>query len=111
MNQPKLTAEVFTFPYKGKHVIYAPFQQVMLLVNETMVNLLVDIRDGTYHGNGSEDEAKIIKFLKERRIVDGPEEKPPVAPNSRHFNQPESRSSRPTSATCAVFIAMPQPGR
>ena len=68
MKKPELTTELFTFPYRGKYVLYAPFRPLMILTNEATINLLTDIKEGTYRGNGNEDEEKIIRFLRERGI-------------------------------------------
>ncbi|UCE08269.1 MAG: radical SAM protein, partial [bacterium] len=96
MNKPELTAELFTFPYRGKHIIYAPFRPVMILANEATVNLLADIKDGTYRGNGNEEEEKIISFLREKGILDGKSEKPPITPDSQAF-QPTAVTLFPTN--------------
>ena len=96
MKNPELTAELFTFPYKGKHVIYAPFRPVMILANDATINLIADIRDGRYNWNGNKDEEKIIDFLREKGILDSKPEKPPVSPNSQTF-QPCAVTLFPTN--------------
>ncbi|MBC8179613.1 radical SAM protein [candidate division KSB1 bacterium] len=86
MKKPKLTAELFTFPHNGKHVIYAPFRHVMVLGNEATVNLLADIKNGTFRKTGTDEEKKTLKILREKGIIDGEPEKHPVSPNSQEFH-------------------------
>ncbi len=93
---PNLTAEIFAFPYREKYVLYAPFVPLMILTNEATVNLLADIKDGVYRRNGDEDEEKIVAFLREKGILDGAPEKPPIAPNSQAF-QPTAVTLFPTN--------------
>lgn len=85
MKMPKVTTELFTFPHRGKHVIYAPFRHAIILTNEATVNLLAEIKEGSFKWNGSDDEEKIIKFLREKGILDSKKDKLPVSPNTGKF--------------------------
>jgi len=96
MRKLKLSADIFTFRHKGKHVIYAPLRHVMILGNDALANLIASIRDGTYEQNGHAAENKIIQLLREKGLLDAEPEKPPMASSTQPF-QPTAVTLFPTN--------------
>ena len=96
MKKPELTADIFTFRHRGKNVIYAPLRQVIMLANDETVNLLAQIKEGTFRPNGDEKENRVISLLREKGIIDGEPVKLPQPPNSKEF-QPTSVTLFPTN--------------
>ena len=85
MSTHHLTTDVFTFRHKGRHVVYAPFRGLSFLCNDATANVLFQIQQGTYIQNGDEAELKLLKFLEEKGIINGNNEKPTFHQNEVMF--------------------------
>ncbi len=96
MKNPELTTDVFTFPNNGKHIIYAPFRHTMILTNEATVNLLADIKAGTFEWTDDAEQHKMIAFLREKGILDSKPDRIPKPPNTTSF-EPTAVTLFPTN--------------
>jgi uncharacterized protein len=96
MKNPEVTTDLFTFPYKDKHILYAPFKHCMIMANDAVVNLVADIMDGSFRWNDNQDEKEIIKLLREKGILDSKPDKLPQSPNTQSF-EPTAVTLFPTN--------------
>lgn len=90
---PELSAEVFTIPLGGAHLVYAPLRQAAFVANAPMVNLLADLREGraVEIGRGGEEG---VEFLRRLEIADGGAEIPPLT----------ARTGDPKPTTVTLFL-------
>jgi uncharacterized protein len=76
-NPPKLSAEIFVIPIEdGKYLVYAPLRKAAFVGNASTVNLLADLKDGSYRPEAGSDKS-MIEFLRRLEIVDAGAESPP----------------------------------
>ena len=71
----RVTAELFTVPVEGGHLVYAPLRQAAFLANARTVNLIADLAEGRA---ASAEHAELAEFLRRLQIVDAGEERRPI---------------------------------
>lgn len=75
---PRSSAEIFIIPIEpDRFLIYAPLRRAAFVANTTMVNVLVDLKDGR-DGAPRDLSGPAIEFLRRLEIVDAGPETPPV---------------------------------
>jgi len=77
MKEHKISADLFTFPYRGRYVVYAPFRRLAFMANDATVAMLEEMMKGAYESGNSEEEKKVLRFLKDKGIYDSEPEKKP----------------------------------
>jgi len=83
MQRANITTDIFTFPNKENHVVYAPFRRLAFLANRDMVNVLYKIQQGEAL---DEDVYKnTLEFLKKSGIINGEPDKLPPKKNLDSF--------------------------
>jgi uncharacterized protein len=73
----RLTTEFFAIPHSGDtFILYSPLKEILMLANQDMVDLVAQLRDGTFAGvNGENMDA--VQLLIESGAVNGPPDHPP----------------------------------
>jgi uncharacterized protein len=75
---PMLSAEVFSVPVdQDRYLIYAPLRRAAFVGNSAVVNLLCDLKEGTYSAD-KEPDAALIALLRMLQIVDARPEPLPI---------------------------------
>ena len=77
MSEHKISTDLFSFPYRGKHIIYAPFKQVAFIANDALMNWLASLSNGSKEAEDGKIANHIIDFLAKQGIIDLGEEKLP----------------------------------
>lgn len=74
---PALTAELYTIPLEAnRYLVYAPLRQTAFVANGRMVNVIADLRDGTFDATLTGTD-ELLDFLRHLALVDGgPEQRP-----------------------------------
>jgi uncharacterized protein len=81
----RLTTEVFSLPYKGKYIVYAPLKNIVFLTNGSTVNLLSSIKEGKAIPEKRPAEKKVIEFLKKEGLAGYRADKKTLHPQSNKF--------------------------
>jgi uncharacterized protein len=87
MKEKALFDDVFSIPYKGKHIIYIPLKGIVLLGNAAFVNLLYQARQSDSHAReqlGMDNEILNALFESQHLLeqLRGPRELPSFKPTS-----------------------------
>lgn len=96
VKNPVLTAELFTIPLTDREfLIYAPLRRAAFVGNSQTVNLLADLKEGSY--DNATANPKMVEFLRRLEILDA---SPEILPISEFKGEPE-----PTSVTLFLTTA------
>lgn len=88
----RISAELFTIPVEGAHLVYAPLRQAGFVANGATVNRIADLLAGR-----EIEDATLVEFLRRLEIVDAGEERRPI----RSY----SGSPKPTEVTLFLTTA------
>lgn len=85
----KLTTEIFAIPYEpGLHVLYSPLKQLLMLCNDGMVDLVGQLREGTFAGINAEN-IDAMQLLIESGAVNGEDDVLPSTPQHTKWQPTE----------------------
>ena len=71
---PSLSAEIFSIPLdSGCYLVYAPLRRAAFVANARMVNVLADLREGSFDGTFDPGGA-VLELLRQLELVDAGEE-------------------------------------
>lgn len=75
---PTLSAELFTIPLdEGRYLVYAPLRRAAFVANDSTVNAIACLSEGSYRADTDADHA-LLELLRRLEIVDGGLEEQPI---------------------------------